>query len=434
MAWDNAAKNLTAKVITMVESGLKYDANNYRDPITVGAFQWNGTRAASVLRRMRTENPSSWVGVASTIDAALDAHSNEDSWWRSRYLTTTEGNSIKPVLANNVAIQHDQAVIDFEGYKAAYVRQGGSAENNTQAMIFWFTMWHQTPQRALNVLRSAGINSTIDRLYTYCMNEPTFSQYRTRYTDARNIIKAGDHSGIDLFSTPGYTPEPVDPDEPVGEAPPDGAEPIVTTDLNYIRKHGNNLHLVMRGGETFIAYPLQANHWGFKVTTVEGVPTDPGTVPIEDDPTPPIVADHPGIKALAWVMSHLETWKYGQGPGRLNPFKSGYSDCSGTTYLAYLQTAGIKIGTYTTPQSKFGQLITTDREQIRAGTGLLPGDLIFYRNYVRAGWPYNHVEMYIGNAARETIGHPSGTGPSIHPMDKFLAYGKLAVMARRPWA
>ena len=433
MAWDNAAKNLTAKVITMVESGLKYDAINYRDPITVGAFQWYGTRAAAVLRRMRTENPSSWVGVASTLVASLDAHSNSDSWWTSRYLTTTEGNSIKPVLAANIAIQHNQALIDFEGYKNSYARQGGDAEGNTQAMIFWFTMWHQNPSRALNVLRSAGINSTIDRLYTYCMNEPTFSQYRTRYAEARNIIKAGNSSGIDLFSVGSYTSAPVDPDEPVGEAPPDGAEPIITTNLNYIRKHGNNLHLTMRDGKTLIAYPVQSNHWSFKVTDVTGVPTDPGTVPIPD-PTPPPAGDNPGTKALAWVMSHLGTWKYGQGPGRLNPFTSGYSDCSGMTYLAYLQTSGLKIGTYTTPQSSFGKLITTDREQIRAGVGLLPGDIILYRNYVRAGWPYNHVEMYTGNANRDTVGHPGGTGPTIHPMNKYLNWGKLAVMARRPWA
>ena len=432
--WDNAAKNLTAKVITMVESGLKYDAINYRDPITVGAFQWYGTRAAAVLRRMRTENPSSWVGVASTLNSALDAHSNDDRWWTSRYLTTTEGNSIKPVLVNNVAIQHSQALADFEGYKNAYVNQGGDANGNTQAMIFWFTMWHQTPSRALNVLRSAGINATIDRLYTFCMNEPTFSQYRTRYTEARNIIKAGDSSGIDLFSVGSYTPTPVDPDEPVGDAGPDGDGPTITTSLNYIRKHGNNLHLVMNDGKTFTAYPVQSNHWSLKVTEVSGVPTDPSTVPITGDTTPPPAGDNPGTKALAWMMSNVERWGYGQGPGRLNPFVSGYGDCSSMTYLAYFQTSGMKIGTYTTPQSSFGKLITTDREQIRAGIGLLPGDLIFYRNYVRAGWPYNHVEMYTGNANRETVGHPSGTGPSIHPMNKFLDWGRLAVMARRPWA
>ena len=135
-------------------------------------------------------------------------------------------------------------------------------------------------------------------------------------------------------------------------------------------------------------------------------------------------------------MANQEKWDYSQGAGRLNPFASGYTDCSGATYLAYLQTSGLKIGTYTTPQSSFGQLITTNREQIRAGIGLLPGDLIFYRNYVRAGWPYNHVEMYTGNANRETIGQVGSTapGPSIHPMNRYLDWGRLAVMARRPWA
>ena len=67
MAWDTEAKKLAIRATLSVESNLKYDAINYRDPITVGVAQWYGTRAAGILNRIRSENAASWIGVASSI-------------------------------------------------------------------------------------------------------------------------------------------------------------------------------------------------------------------------------------------------------------------------------------------------------------------------------------------------------------------------------
>lgn len=434
MTWDNAAKNLTAKVITRVESGLRYDAINYRDPITVGAFQWYGTRAAAVLRRMRTENAAAWTGVAATINSALDSHSDSDSWWNGRYLSTSEGNSLKPVLFNNKAIQHNQALIDFEAYKNAYVRYGGNADANTQAMIFWMTMWHQSPVNAATVLRNAGATANIDRLYSYCINNSVFDGHISRYSEARTLIKAGDSSGINLFGAGSGTPDPIDPLDPGGDATPAEGQ-VIQANLNYIRKHGNELQLVMNDGSVLIAYPRQANYWAFKSEKVTGYPLQPGEIPPADD-TPPVTGTTPGDKALAWMMANQGRWAYGQGPGRLDPFTSGYGDCSSITYLAYKQAANILIGTYTTPQSSFGTLITNDRESIRNGVGMLPGDLIFYRSSSSSNPnPWDHVEMYTGNALKQTIGQAGSKdpGPTLSAMNTYLNWANLAVMARRPW-
>ena len=434
MAWDNNAVNLTAKVIMQVESGLVYDAINYRDPITVGAFQWYGTRAASILNRMRNENSSSWTGVASSLNNDLLSHASTSSWWTSRYLTRDEGNSIKPVLRNNVAIQHNQAIQDFNGYKDAYTRQGGDANGNTQAAIFFCVMYHQTPSRALNILRSAGVNSTIDRLYSFAMNDSTFSKYRSRYTSARDLIKSGNADGVNLFGSATTVPGDdtvVDGDDPL----PDNTGPTITSEVQYITKRGNNLYLHMSGGKVQTAYPERSNHWVLNAKNVEGAPVDNTTVPIPEGNTP-VSGDTPGSKALAWAMQYKEQWKYGNGAGRLNPFVSGYSDCSGVTYLAYLKACGINIGTYTTPQSTFGTLITKSKTDIRNGVGLLPGDLIFFASSrTIATRPYGHVELWVGDGTILGLAPSTAPGPRIKPISYHLdsSTGDRGAMARRPW-
>ena len=430
MAWDTEAQKLAAKAIGTVESSLRYDAINYNDPITVGAFQWYGTRAAAVLCRMRDENPGSWTGVAASIAADLSSVASSSSWWTGRELTRAEGESLKPVLFANQPIQNNQAIADFEAYRAVYERQGGNATSNTDAMIFFMCMYHQSPARSLDVLRAAGPYANMDRLYSVCLNNAILGQYRTRYSTARTIIAAHDTSGINLGGTVGTGP--------IEEA--DGGDPATSdetrnplTGMSHIKRVGSHMHIVFTDGHTLICPSSGSDLWMIPGDDAQGTGV-PGITPPPTDGTS-VTGDTPGNKALAWMLANQESWAYSQAAGRMDPFTSGYTDCSACVRLAYLKTSNIDIGGYTTPQSQFGKLVTTDRNAIGNGTGLLPGDLIFYRNYVRAGWPYNHVEMYTGDAEKHTIGQVGSTapGPSIHPMSRYLDWGHLAVMARRPW-
>lgn len=451
MAWDDQAKRVVIKAIGTVESNLKYDAINYNDPITVGFMQWYGTRAARILNRIRTENPASWVGVVASLDNDLTTQPQDSTWWTSRYLSTTEGNSIRPVLYANKQIQFAQALDDFETYKNTWVRQGGNADTQTQAMLFWMVMWHQSPQRALDVLRAAGgTNASARRLFEMSQQNVRLRQYRSRYQQALDIILANDGSGIDLTTGEGGAPagDDTDADGASDPAPQDGhlqaPDGTLLSDYSHIMFRGNSLHLVKHGGGVVICPPLRNKEWlipGGRVGPGKGTPVTtnpPNPSPDPDGETIP-PGNHPGERAVAWMLAHQEKWRYSQGVNRLDPFKSGYTDCSGATRLAYLHAMGKDIGTYTQPQSKYGREITRDREKIRQGIGLLPGDLIFYRSSsvrARATHDWDHVEVYIGNAAKETIGQVGSTapGPSIHPMNRYLNWGDLRVMARRPWA
>lgn len=440
--WDTHHKKLAIKVIGTVESNMKYDAINYRDPITVGAFQWYGERAAQVLRRMKNENPGSWTGVASSInnDLVNRPQSNDWAWWTKRYLTQAEGNSIKPVLLRNVAIQNDQVVKDLEAYRKAYEALGGDSSRNTKAMVFFMSMHHQRPASARDVVRAAGANADASRLRTFAARDAKFSQFKSRYDTTLAIILANDVSGIEFG---GPDPGPVTPgnpdDDPDNFGDPEADNDFrLNVDATHIIARGNNLVIQFKDGKVLTCPPVRSGMW--LVSSRASESNSPGI-----DPTPPPAPEptaHAGQKALEWMLANQEKWAYGQGSGRLDPWRSGYTDCSACVYLAYLKTSGINIGTWTTAQSVGvsgfrppGKEITRDRETIRSGTGLLPGDLIFYRAYVRNTHPYNHVEMYTGDASRRTIGQVGSTapGPSLHSMNRYLDWGKLAVLVRRPW-
>lgn len=491
MTWNADAQKLAVKVIGTVESGLKYDAVNYNDPITVGAFQWYGPRAANILQRIGATSPDAWDGMETSLSDDLtnypvysriepdtetvevpsnteitgytnskydtgipeyesDTEDGADDndvptgdevpdydpgdapatgptaktikFWQSRYLTRKEGNSIKSILFDNQAIQNAQALEDFQDYVDVAVRHDLDPEDNTQSLIFFMVMYHQSPKQALAVLGAASPDSDVDRLYDYCMKNSVLKKYKTRYSTALSMIKGGDSSGIELDTNIG------DPDtDPDSDANDPSGEGTLAT-LAYVTERGSQLFLYDREGNMMTANLTGPGYWSFGGSVSDGGTT----VPVEPDPDPD-PSGTMGEKLVQWMIDHIGTWKYSQASGRLKPFTSGYTDCSGCVWTAYKKVAGIDIGTYTTPQSKNGRLVTTSRSAIRNGDGLLPGDLIFYHAYYRAGWPFNHVEMYTGNAEKQTIGQVGSDdpGPNLHAMSRYLDWGKLNVMARR---
>ncbi len=449
MAWNTETQKLAIRATMAVESNLKYDAINYRDPITVGIAQWYGTRAAGILNRIRSENPGSWVGVASSLVNDLNSRAQTSTWWTGRYLTNAEGETLRPVLRANNVIQNKQCIADFDDYGRVARNNGMNIDTSTNQFIFFCSMYHQNPRNALAVMRAVGPNASLAAFKAGCLNNRVFSKYASRYNKVYANILSGDTSGIDLGDGAAPPPDPDPDDTDIGGGDPavggdtgDGGD-RPETDISYVRQVGSQLHIHKKGGGVITCYPTnQMGYWsmsGDPTLGVPTVPTAPAEPPVGDNQPPgdggggPITGDNPGVKALAWMQKNAGKWKYSQGAGRDDPFRSGYTDCSACVRLAYRSTSGIDIGGYTTPQSKFGKLITTDRAAILRGEGLLPGDLIFYRAYNREGWPYNHVEMYAGNL--KTIGQAGSKapGPSVSPISTYVNWAKLAVMVRRPW-
>lgn len=121
---------------------------------------------------------------------------------------------------------------------------------------------------------------------------------------------------------------------------------------------------------------------------------------------------------VQWMLDRQGKYKYSQGPGRLEPDKNGYTDCSALCRYAYMQVAGVDPGTWTGNQQDRGTVVVGANVQTAAEAERLlqKGDLVFFDWDGVATNYFDHVEMYIGNG--QTIGHG---GPGNGPVIKSLA-------------
>lgn len=205
--------------------------------------------------------------------------------------------------------------------------------------------------------------------------------------------------------------------------------------LAYIRRTGNNFHLVDSSGQEYVCVPNGTGIWvvpDYSFTVPGSGQDDPG---VDPDPDPGTDPDDPGdvsvqSKLIAWHKKYLGRFHYSQNlSGRLNPVKSGYTDCSGLQYACYKAVMGINVGTNSRDQANNahgGRTITTSRSEILHGTGMQKGDLIFYAH---PGETWSHVEMYMGSQKVIGISNTREDGPRTQPLSLQVNYfkGKLKV-------
>ena len=425
MAWDAVAQNLAVNVIAKVESAGAYDAINPRDPITVGLMQWFGSRAANLLNLIRETNPSSWPssgalsGLTSDLNSHVDSNGNATSWWVGRWLNGDEIVALKPVLRANHEAQHQTISQDIDDYRAAAERIGMNPDTNTQAVIFFCVMYHQTPARAISIVNAAGVSSSIDRLYAVCMNDSTFNNYRTRYTQARDMIKSGDAGDlIDIGDT----------GAPGGDGDPDIDDALnrLKGSIKYLSTVGDTVHIELRDGNTIISVPDGRGRFllpAYQEGRGETVPGSGEDIPL--DPNAPGPDAPSSIKRQAlidWGMARLGKYSYTNGPARTDPERTLATDCSGFVKACYGAVTGIKLAQITSGQYTQGRRLYHDNWNMDFAT-LRPGDLIYFK-WKNPAWQSpkatDHVEMYKGNG--DSIGHPGpGKGPRVLGLAPQLA-------------
>lgn len=296
--YDDNAKKLGVKAIAKVESNNDYSAINYFDPITVGVVQWFGNRAANILNKMKIANVSGlWSGVAVSLDNNLKTIDQSSSFWNSRYLTTAEGDSIKPVLEASKAIQNQQIVDDFEGYKAVAISYGFDPDTNTNVVLFFFTMHHQSPASALRVILTLDTECTLEQIRDAALADHILGRYPNRLNEVYDIIKAGDNSGIELPGDPLPEVPPV-----IGGGDPGGANAL--KGLVYAESVGSTLLLHFADSPIVTLYSAS----GQRFIPASVPETEPET-PV--DPEPPVGPTEPSGKWFHPLPTGVITSPYG---------------------------------------------------------------------------------------------------------------------------
>lgn len=219
MTYDATAQKLAVKTIGTVESSMDWGAiNGYdpatgtmspsADPITVGIAQWFGTRAAGILQRMQAA--PGWTSVAPSINNDLATIPANDTYWTTRYLTGPEASSLVSPLNANQVIQSSQLAADLDAYKAHAASTGKlDPDADTDAMIMFFTAYHQSPAEADIVIGGIAAHPTLAAMRDAILADSVFSAYPSRYNTAYSIISAHDTTGVPDFGSAPPAPAPV---------------------------------------------------------------------------------------------------------------------------------------------------------------------------------------------------------------------------------
>lgn len=427
MAWDATMQKVWVKAIGTVESSMNYSAINYNDPITVGIGQWYGTRAAAILNKMRTRDPTGYRSVSSEFQIILEAHLATNPFWNTYYLPRNAGETLKNFLIRNKATQSEQLIIDANAYEPIAKNYGINVETETEVFILFCVAYHQSPQRAMRVMNRVGGDVGLEGLRNALLSDAVLGQYSNRYNTAYTIIKSKDISGVEGGNSPTPT------------ADGNGGKPSSSNNASVAIAGGNAIinvdgsylmRLRTKYGDAQ-AVPYGVNQWICKMDKINSninsliKDAQNSAAPSSPTPTPPGGGDSTkGAKALQWMMSRIGKFGYRQAPGRLDPDRSGFGDCSSTVYRAYKDTSGTFVGTWTGDQYFRG------RDVMGRGGGamtaaqramLKPGDLIVMA-WRSTGSYYpetDHVEMVVDS--NRLIGHGGNPyyGPVITSIDRL---------------
>ena len=435
MTWDTTAEQVTIKALGTVEASMNYGATNPTDPISIGLFQWYGTRAANLLFEIQSSDPSDFSAYCpATISSDMGSHTAVDVFWNTRYLSNVERTGLFNLLTQPsiITIQDNQIVTDLADYVAAFQSAGGDKDANTETLEMFCVAYNQSPVQALSCLSNAGADASLHTLYLTILNDPILGNYPNRYNEANTIIVAQDTSGVGTIGG-ATTPEQGNGSGSsggtgTGSTGSQGANATPTVGQLTFYTNARRMELANKGAFTTYV-PIGKRTWGVATDRSLPPPAPTPTAGGTGGSTPtPGAAD----AIITWEKSVLNDYTYSQGAGRLNPVASGHTDCSGLQYYAFLTYADINIGTWTGQQITKGTLISTNPAFIEDTTNLQKADLVFIRWTPSSPSTYDHVESYDGGTDRISMG--TTPGPDEYPWSTDLTTAVAAggsLMLRR---
>lgn len=385
-------------VIATVETNCDYGGVNQSDAITLGILQWYGQHAWELLDAVRTGAPDAYDLLSQRLKDLCEGGSRTWDWWTNVYLQDDDADSwvASAELESNRAVQDQQAMLylfgeDGEGGTYGQLK-GWGLGSDVKTAIFYQSMCHQRPASASQAMGQLGGNASISKLLQWCKADSILGTYRNRYQTVYDLL-----NGWDGESSPpdfGYV-DPVLPNDPSH----DYEVGTLQSELAYIQKVGDDLIVFgdMSKTSRLLCRNIGRDIW---IPVSGTVPDNPGggspgggTVPpaSPDDP-----ADFPAMRQL-WY-DNAERWRYSQGPGRLDPPTSGYSDCSACIYWAANAATNDKyswMGTWTGAMvSNCHQVLYMDSGFTLDVNQLRPGDLIVM-DY-NGDSSTDHVDWYMG--------------------------------------
>lgn len=398
MALTEAQMRYAYYVIATVETNCDYGGVNQSDAITLGILQWYGQNAWTLLDAMRAGAPDAYALLSQRLRSLCEGGARTWDYWTSVYLQDDDASSwvASAELESNRAVQDQQAMsrlFGSDGNGGTYGQLvGWGLGSDPKVAIFYMSMAHQRPASAADAMGQLGGSPSLSTLLQWCLANRILGQYRNRYQTVYSLLSSWDGTSEPPDFGMVDTDLPTDPggDYEAGD---------LQSEIAYIQSVGDDLVVFgdMSSTSRLLCHNTGRGIW----LPVDGtVPENPGagTPGTGDMPpaSPDDPADFPAMRQL-WY-DNAERWSYSQGPGRLNPPTSGYSDCSACVYWAANAATNGKyswMGTWT------GAMVSNCHRVLYMNSGftlsldvLRPGDLIVM-DY-NGDSSTDHVDWYMG--------------------------------------
>lgn len=181
----------TIFVIGNNEASGNYGAVNAVDVVSIGIFQWYGSRAYdlcySIFATIGEEQSTQILGA----DLVAELKQNASSLWNDFLPTATQRSTLSTFIttAEGRRIQDELATTDAWDYIKVGQNYGLT---DGQALIYFADLYNQSPRQAGNIVASAGgaagANS-LDAIHNAAMKNSVMNKYSTRRNWTYNELK-----------------------------------------------------------------------------------------------------------------------------------------------------------------------------------------------------------------------------------------------------
>lgn len=387
-------------VVATVETNCDYGGVNMVDAITLGVVQWYGQHAFRLMDKLRTDAADAYALLSDRLRNLCEGGAQSWGYWTDVYLNQTDAASWKTSakLKSNQDVQDALFMADAFGEETNITGEqpyykwllSKGVEADAKKVIFWMTIFHQSPQSCSRGLASIGGGASIESIRDWALSDKVLHNYANRENTVYRLLNEWDGTSNPPKFGDVSTTVPGDPGGAI-----EGS--TLQSQVSYIQAVGDSLiiHGKVTQSEQLLCYNTGRGIWVPNAGTVTSNP-GAGTPSGGDVPgAGSVPADFPAMKQL-W-LDNANRWGYRQAGGRLNPDVSGYSDCSACIYWAANKATNNKyanMGTWTQAMLENNHVILETTDGTLDLSKMRTGDLILM-DY--NGGNTDHVDWYWGN-------------------------------------
>lgn len=182
----------TIYVIGNNEASGNYGAVNATDVVSLGIFQWYGTRAYDLCYSIYTVLGATATTEILGEELANQIMQNNPSLWSSFTPDADERSKLSSFITQDSAISIQNSLAETDAW--SYIKTGQNyGLSDGQALIYFADLYNQSPRQSVNIVSSAGgaiFANDLTNLHNAAMSNSVMNKYVTRRTWTYNEIIA----------------------------------------------------------------------------------------------------------------------------------------------------------------------------------------------------------------------------------------------------